>query len=686
MSLERSSTSRVVRLLTSTGMLVLLSGTVGVSGCGRNEQTARAVEKASRNVHVMGGGGGPAATPAFAEAQYKAVVTELTPVSDKGLPEENAAALVGLAQAQLGLAEQPAGEAADIERACIDRMTVIRSLLGDWLTRNAQAAALDQFDPSAALADFGKQNAEKDKLIADQGAAKTKLDAELADLRARAAQRNTEAQTEESSYAQLKEQSTQTSAVQGEGLVKQAAEHKRKSDALRNQASLLDAQAEQLARRVAEMQLLIDQYKNQKANIEKADRELRDRLSAAKTEAAAARAEAAKTAGKIDALVEEIRSQRTGPLAGAFDRAVAAYSSAAKTAGQAATGDQNGGSKLTLGAAQQALGDLHWAHAHGLATFAQLLDSLAKAEPAMPKRAEFAKDAGEAAAAAKTEIEATGAAYEAAQSAYTAVRSRGEAKDHLDQLSKALADLQKVAKGEAKDLAAARKASAAAEATPAAEKPAAPAEPVAAAPGGTPPELVSAVDAFLAAVKTNKQSEAVGMLYLPPESAGVRPVLVQLAAASDKVDAACRAKFNVGFADITKQMAASMGAAAGGGGMGGMSGMSGGLTPDAIAAIKPGDIKYGVEDDKASVTLPGAPAPLEFVKSEGKWMFNPGPEMAAVAPTLTTMGAPLAKAMEDLAADIEAGKFASTQAVGTGFMQKLMAAMQGAKQPGPGGG
>ncbi len=667
-----------------TTLVMLLAGSCvcTFTGCNRQDETAKAVKKASHEVNVIGGGGGPAATVLFENKQYAEVITLLTPVVEKGLEEEKAAALVIIAQAQMGQAAEPSGAAGALERECLDRMTIVRSLLGDWLTANARAAALEEFDPGPTLKELGTSMGQKEKLIAEQQGAKAKLDAQIADLKAQAAERAAGAQAEENSYAKLKEQASKVSAVQGEPLVKEAAEHKRKSDELRNAGALLEARAEQVSRQSAESQLLIDQYTNQKTNYQSTDKSLRDKLAAAKTEAGAARAEGVKTSAKIDALIGELRTQRSGALNDAAEKALKGYQSAVSSANKAAKGDQNGGSKLTLGAAQQAIGDLQWTRAQGLAAYAQLLDSLAKAEPALAKRAEYAKEAADAAAARKEALDSAKAAYEAAQAAYSAVRAKGEAKDRLDQLSKQLEGLSKVAGGDAKDLAAAMKASAPAdapapEAAPKAETPAA-----AALPPGATPELVASVEAVLASMKSGRQVDTLALLYFPPELAAVKEPLTQMALAADKVNTACRAKFNVGLAEITKSLP-------GGGGLG-MGGASGaGLSPEQLAALKVTDLQFTVEGDKAKVMAPGSATPLNFVKADGKWLMDTGlggqPPQALAA--ISMMGPSMSKALEELAAEIDSGKLATPDAVGPALMQKLAAAMGAAKPPtGPGGG
>jgi len=650
------------------------------AACDRNDQTAKAVKQAGRDVHMIGGGGGPAASPQFERTKYSEAIATLTPVAGEGLAEEQAAALVIMAQSQMGLAAEPAGAAAGAERECLDRMTVIRSLLGDWLTANARAAALDEFDPGPALAEIGKTIAEKDKNIEEQRAVKATLDAQIADLRAQAAQNASGAQNEENQYALLKGRASKLRPTEAEPLVREAAAHKKTSDELRNAGALLEARADQIARRAAEAQLLIDQYTNQRANLDTTGRSFRDKLAASKTESSAARADAAKSAGRIDELVTELRALRSGPLTEAADGALKNYRAAASSAAKAAQGDQNGGSKLTVGAAQQAMGDLAWGRAQGHAAYSQLLGSLASAAPALPKSAEYAKEAADASAARQESLTAAKEAYEAAQSAYASVRARGEAKDHLDQLAKSLEGLAKVASGDAKDLAAAMKAAAPTDAGTAEPTPSPESAPVASLPPGVTPELAAAVESLLATIKSGNQTDTIALMYFPPGSENLKVPLTQMAGAATRLDAACRAKFNVGLSEVTSQLGGA-GAAMGAGGMGGPN-----LTPDQVASLTVADLQFIVNGDSANVTIPGAPQPLLFVHSEGRWLLDAGLTKNAQAVAMIPMLAgPLSGAFEELASEIEAGKYANAQAVGPAMIQKLTAAMTGAAG-GPGGG
>ncbi len=651
-----------------------------LAACDRNDQTSQAVKQAGREVHMIGGGGGPAATPQFERAQYNEAISTLTPVADRGLPEEQAAALVIMAQSQMGLAAEPAGAAASAERECLDRMTVIRSLLGDWLTANARAAALDEFDPGPALADIATSVEEKTKKIAEQQKTKAELDARIADLTSQAAQKASEAKAEEDQYAQLKQRAAGLRPTDAEPLVRQAAVHKKKSDELRNAGALLEARAAQIARQAAESQLLIDQFSNQKANFEATAQSFRQKLENSKKEAASARADAAKSAGAIDALVAELRTLRAGPLTEAADNALKNYRTAASTAGKAAQGDQNGGSKLTVGAAQQAIADLHWARAQGNAAYAQLLESLANAAPSLPKSAEYAKEATEVAAARKESLDAAKEAYESAQNAYGAVRARGDAKDRLDQLARSLEGLAKVASGDAKDLDAALKSLTPADAgaeTP--ENTAAAGDtppPAPAIPDGVPPELAAAVESFLAAARSGDQSATIELLYFAPGTENLRAPLAQIAGASARLESACRAKFGKGLAEVAGQMAGAQG-----GGMGGLGGPS--LSPDQVASLTLADLQFTVSGDRASVVVPGSTQPLEFVNASGRWLLDPGlasnPQAAAMLPTLA---GPMSRAFEELASEVEAGKYADVNALGPAMIQKITAAMTA----GPGGG
>jgi hypothetical protein len=124
-----------------------------------------------------------------------------------------------------------------------------------------------------------------------------------------------------------------------------------------------------------------------------------------------------------------------------------------------------------------------------------------------------------------------------------------------------------------------------------------------------------------------------------------------------------------------------------------MGGLNGLPNFDQVKSLKGSDFKGAVNGDSATATANGVP-PLQFKKVDGKWMFAPtiDPAMAA-AVTGNAMVGPAGKAMEELAPEVEAGKYPDANAAIMALGAKVAAAMGmggppggGAKKGGPGGG
>ena len=663
-------------------LLVLAAGAcVGLhAACDSRTETGKAVERSNVDVQSIGGGSGPAGSDEFADTQFRKVSGDLKDMTESGLALENAAAQIILAKSMLGMAQPSAEQAAAQERESLNRATVIRSQIGAWSSFSAQASAGSQFDPTQPISDLKARAEERRGLIEAQEKIKADFDTRLSDLRAKAAEKQAGAKAAEDEYAALKEQASKLTAVMAEPILKQAAERKRASDQLRTDGALLEAQASVLAPQAAEAQLQVDLYRNQVKGYQTAIAQLEARTSESQQVAAQASSSAQRVAADIDKLVQEIRAQRGQPLTEPYDKAQQQLQAAASTAGKAATADGGAGSRLAQGVAQQAIGDLAWSRARGLLAYSILLDSLATAEPALPNREEYAKESAAAAASAKEFHDAARDAYLAAQTAYTGVRVAGsskearDAKERLESLAALLGALAQVVDGKAADLGAAaalaKKDEAPAEGEPA---PAAAAE-----ASGTPPELTAAIEAVLTASQGSDSAALKAHLILPADAA-VADGLWAMQMASDKLNKACTEKFGKTFTEIAAAASAMMGPA--GGALGG---------PDfaALAKASPSDAKVTLRgDQEAEVSFTDVAQPLTFRLVDGVWKLDPQLDKlpAEQLAQLSAISGPVSKAMEETAADIEAGKFETEQAVMVGFMQRIQAAMMGAQGGGGGG-
>ncbi len=202
------------------------------------------------------------------------------------------------------------------------------------------------------------------------------------------------------------------------------------------------------------------------------------------------------------------------------------------------------------------------------------------------------------------------------------------------------------------------------------------------AAGGSDPALIAAIDGVLTALREGRMKDLMAMTYIPDAAKpGMQPV-IDLTNKMDRVDKAFKAKFGKGFIESASSNPMM-------GQMANMNPMAGMGSVAALKTLKSSDFKVAINGDTASATNAALPQPLTFKKVGAQWLMydknmeNAGPQMAAMAPMLT----PIGKAFDELATDVEAGKYADANAAMTAFgakVQALMAQMMGGK--GGGGG
>jgi hypothetical protein len=396
-------------------------------------------------------------------------------------------------------------------------------------------------------------------------------------------------------------------------------------------------------------------------------------LADAKAEASQERSEATKANVELEKQVGELKALRAGDVESFYSKASGYFTKAASAARDSVVLAPGSG-KATQGDAQTSIAELHWNKASGLKNFALLMESLAAAEPALPKRAEYA-DAGKAAREqAKQELESAATALDAAKAAFTSARASGDAKEKLTKLGELLDTAIKVSREQTQGVSA--------DLAVLTGKGAAPA-PAAAAGGNTPaPEapagadanagVKASVDALAAAAASGTAADFFALCDVPADA---KATLSRLTAKAARVENAMKAKF--GSADKFK----------------GGNQMGGGFDLDKFKTLKSADLTYAVNGDQATVSGGTLTSPLQFKKVDSKWLYSDpmfamiGPQMAMAAPMMPV----IEKMFDDFAGEIEAGKYASEDEAMKAFMQKMMSMMQqggppGGPKKGPGGG
>jgi hypothetical protein len=629
--------------------LVLVAGLALASGCGRDDATTQAIEKAHVELASLAPGGANPPVQAIRDARYKSVITGLTGAGQRGTKAQGAAAALLMAQAQTGLAETPAAAAAALESESLRTCTELRALLGQWLADNGLADASAAYDPGPELAEIGTQVKKREEERVDQQKQKAAVDQQVNSLREQAKQRTDAAKAKRQEAGALRSQVPTQTAVQGEQTLRQAQEIGRAADALEVEAADLDAQAARIAPQGDEIQLQIDRISNQLELLSKAKADVQKRIDAAKGTATDARAEADKVAAAINELQGKLEAKR-GELAKAGDEAIGQYRAAVKSA-DSAKGEARSTALMASGAAQQSLGDMLWGRAQGLTAYAETLEALANAKPPLPQAGAYKTKAEEAHTAAKEALDQATEAYEKANEAYKTGGGTAD-KERIDRINQRLAKAVSITSGGSKDI---RDPDAAKE------------EPKAEAPAATGAAATAEANSPQAAIQAAMDAQKSGDFakvseYLHFADDHDRQVFGQILAVAPKfkrLDDAMKSKFGEG---LEGQM--------GGQGMGG-AGIPG-------LEFKASDLKFTVQGDTATAPLPGGKT-LAMRQINGKWLIDAssmgmsGEQLTAAA----AMMGPAGKAVDEVTADVQSGKIKTAQEASAVLMQKVMgAAMQ----------
>jgi len=649
-SRPRSSTlTRALALAAAAGLAL------SPIGCSRENPTAKAVKHGGRDLHAISGGAAAFPPAETAKKQYTAVTGEVQPVADKGRPGDSAAANLLLARSQSGLAETSVNQAFAAERESMNRLTVLRSHLKEYIDRSIIAQAAGSFDPTARIAELGKSAGDLAGQIARAKAAKAELHKKIADLRAQAQAKLDEAQPHQVAYAELRQKAATSTATEGEALIKQANERKRAGDKLRTEADWINAQADQVVPQATEASVNISKLETLKAGLEGESDALAKQAAQTKAAAAEARAGATSAAEELRKKLDELTAFRAGPLTKAGDDALKAFNGAVALAKKAQK-DAAGQSQVNVGELQQSIGDIYLARAVGLKQYADFLSSVATCKPEFPDASNFAKSAEEASKAKTDAATAAKTAYEAAKSAYEKSGAKGATKDRMQQVSDTLGKLSAFVEGKDADFGNLLSVSKSESTQTAAPAPA----PVAAADPGA--AAIAAFTAIIQDTKAGRFDKIAAAMHAPPGAEALQTANTRILGGLGKLDAACRAKFNKGLLD----------------GLAGNPAMAG-LTSQlaSAASVDPSKLSAKVNGDQAVLTGPGLPAPITMQNINGTWkqvmdVKSISPQQLALAAKIAE---PLAAGCDEAVAGIQSGELKSPEAAINVLGLKMQAAI-----------
>lgn len=620
--------------------LIIVAGLAAstlLAGCDRDTATSRAVDDARMQLLAMSSGE-TLTPPGHRAAVYQNVLTQLRPVASQGTSSQNAAASLLIAQVQAGLAEAPMGAAAELEAQTLHGMNEVRSMLSQWLVLNAAATAAASYDPAPELNSIQQQIRAGQQRISEADAAKAEVEARTADLRQQAQKKLQDARSLRQESARLRQQVANQTATEGEQTLMKAREIVRRADAMEVEAAELDARAEQIEPQIVEATTRAEGVRTQLEALEAATREVQQRGREAVSEAQEARKSAADVASELHAALQELEKLRSGELAQQYEAAINGYQESAASARKALS-ENRVAANLAIGTAQQAIGALQWGRSHGMAFYDETLSALAEAKPALPQAQQYRQMTQRTATARQ---EALDAATEAFSAAFDAYKAAG-AGDRMDRVNAALGLIVSTTSGGSRDLGAGM----ALETDPLPEMewtgPT--------SPGATPQETLAS---FVAGI-SSLDAGVIDLFHF--ETAEQREAAESVAS----------------IFPAAKRFMEAMSAQFGDGVEAGLMNM---------ASQAPGFSEFGEFDPyQADVSIDGETAELRmddgntmtFRQVDGTWLidaseFLEGEEIEA----LLAMVPQIRQAFEDLAADVESGKFNSEQEAFSAFMMKLM--------------
>lgn len=672
----KSSAAQQAGAPTVLGLLAVaasLSVVAVLGGCDQRSNEARTLHAAAETLNAVGVA--PAVGTKKYEDKLKEVAAAAESVGSGGSDGEKASAALLSAKVLAGQGEVAANEAKNIELQIANRVTGIVARVGDYSRLAATAAALATFNPASDLAGLSASAAKRGQELAELKGKQDEAKNKLSVLEGQAAEKMTASEAAANQYATAMEAASGLTATGGAEAVKNANVLRREADNLRTQGGKLQAQIDMLKPVVHELGLLVDQATNQIGNHEGTAKSLRDKAEASRQDAAELMESATVTSNEVDKAIVELVDQRATVLSSAYAKAADLFKKSASKAAAGASAAR-AASKASAGSGEMSQAEVHWHKAQGANRFAQVLEAVARVEPALPGKSEYEKRATEAREEAKESLKAATDALDRAQSAFSGV-SIGDAaaKARAAALGEQIAKLKLLAEG------------AAIAPPPAAAAAVQTANVTATAAAGVTavdPELEAVVAQYLTALQNGTISTLMESHHIVSDKSK-NMVKAQLAMSDSimQADRACMEKFGE---PMMKVLAAVPGFGQG------LAMMGGGQEFAKLRESKATDIKIIPAGDLAMVSIPGVPAPLPFKKVDGKWVQDTSAMDAAaglIPPAMRAMVEKLPALFGSWGADVAAGKFADKAAAVAAFQQALIPIqmeMMKSMQGGSGGG
>lgn len=417
--------------------VTLLASGLALSGC-EEDNVSPALAQASATLESLGSPGSGVPGDAFREAEYREAINTLKPVMGEGSEAQNAAAALMIARAELGLAETKLRRVVQAHDRMYALVGKLRSEYTEWSTLNSLAETSESYDPSEEQAKLNELIQERDRQIAEAEEAKRAVEQQVADLEAQAEEASQKAAEVRGRELEQRDQTSTLNARDALPFHMEAGRLRREADAYEVEMEQRLNEADLIRPQILEKELEVERLTSQRDDLVKSTQEVAAIAVEGRDEARRLREQASETASRIDTLLSELDTLRTGELDTALNEARSALESAASSAGRARTGDRNG-ANLTTGEIQQTLGTLEMTHAAALAHAAAVIEQIAGARAPLPSSDRVQSAASALLDAAEQARQSAIESFTEARDAYESASIRGEGADRIDATTSAIA-------------------------------------------------------------------------------------------------------------------------------------------------------------------------------------------------------------------------------------------------------
>ncbi|TVQ61138.1 MAG: hypothetical protein EA378_09840 [Phycisphaerales bacterium] len=625
--------------------VAILAGlaTLGMNGCDAPSGASAALEEASALMAQLSASASTPASREFArDSVYQRIVSTLEPVQGQGTETEQAAARLLLAQARIGLADQPFAEASAAQARVLNRVAIAQGSLSSYVRLGGHAAALERFDPRDTLADLRERTSRLDRERQDTIAERDELAAEIAGLREQAEARNDDARRLRDAVAEVRLRAARQTATEAAEMLAGVRGQTREADRLEMEGADLLAQADLLDPALNELRIEIERIEAQEGALVRAGDRVQATTARGTEDARTARDEADRVARDLATQIDELLRLHAEEAEPNIEETVSGLERAVSLANQAAR-ELRSGARATAAQASQSLAHTHAQAASTLTRVAGFLESAASATPALPQADRYRRTASELRDRARTHREAAEAADQAAEEGFVAAGVRRGADepalagDYGDEWSDSgVVGTEDSVRDFLAELEAANSRG----------------------------DMDFIADAIVA--------EGPIMERMVRE---MRPFLEAFARLNQITEDAFGRSFSEYLASPEAAQSGSMTA---------MMFADGAMTTQIVPDAGGGDAQIDVFGDEALVTIPGTPVPTRLRMRDGRWailmsddafegMEDMMPE--GMLDAITDAYAPMARAMDDLAQRVERGQLESEQAVLTAFEGEMMTLM-----------